>query len=249
MIAIPAVDLREGACVQLVGGSYAEEAVRLDDPVQVARDWSRRGFAWLHVVDLDAATGRGANTAVISEILRETDALVQVGGGVRDAAHVERLLDEGAARVVIGTRALEEPRWIAELAEEFPQRLVVAADVRERSVVTRGWSRTLRRHVERVVEELAELPLAAILVTAVHREGRQVGTDLPLMARVVEAAAGMPVLASGGIASLGNLRELAEAGVAGSVLGMALYTGTLNPRLVADEFGGAGEPFTYEFTA
>lgn len=246
MIVIPAVDLRDGACVQLVGGSYTEERVRLDDPVQVARDWAQRGFAWLHVVDLDAATGRGHNAETVSEILRTSGMLVQVGGGIRDEARVEQLIDAGAARVVVGTRALEEPRWIAELAERFPAQLVVAADVRERTVVTRGWSRSLSRNVERVVDELAELPLAAIMVTAVHREGQLAGADLALMESVVEAADGLPVLASGGISSLTDVRALKERGVAGSIVGMALYTGALAPSATACEFGGNAEPFFRE---
>ncbi|HLV25954.1 MAG TPA: 1-(5-phosphoribosyl)-5-[(5-phosphoribosylamino)methylideneamino]imidazole-4-carboxamide isomerase [Gemmatimonadales bacterium] len=244
MIVIPAVDLREGTCVQLVGGSYTEEKLRLDDPVQVARDWAQRGFSWLHVVDLDAATGRGDNTESLREILRTSDMLVQVGGGIRDEARVEQLIAEGAARVVVGTRALEEPRWIADLAESFPAQIVVAADVRERTVVTRGWSHSLSQDVEHVVTDLATLPLAAIMVTAVHREGLLAGADLSLMESVVEAARSVPVLASGGVSSLADVRALQQRGVAGSIVGMALYTGALAADAAAREFGGMTEPFT-----
>ena len=249
MIVIPAVDLREGTCVQLVGGSYTEERIRLEDPVQVARDWAHRGFAMLHLIDLDAATGRGDNSTVIREILHDSELQVQVGGGIRDEAQIEQLLDSGAVRVVVGTRALEEPRWIEELSELFPGRIVVAADVRDRTVVTRGWSRSLYRNVERVVDELAMLPLAGIMVTAVHREGRLEGTDLALMERVVEAAGEVPVLASGGISTLADVRALADRGVSASIIGMALYTGLLDPRLTASEFGGSADPFTHEFIA
>ncbi len=235
MIAIPAVDLREGACVQLVGGSYADEKVRLDDPARVARDWVDAGFRRLHVVDLDAATGRGGNDEIVREILRTAEVDVQVGGGVRDAARIDTLLSAGAAWVVVGTRALEEPRWLEDVASEFPHRLVVAADVRERKVVTRGWARTLQRGILDVLEDLNELPLAGVLVTAVHREGKLQGTDLFLMDDVAEASA-HPVLASGGVSSVHELESLADAGIAGAVLGMALYTGTLHPRVVAEEF-------------
>ena len=235
MIVIPAVDLREGACVQLVGGAYEEERVRLDDPVAVAREWARLGFRQLHVVDLDAATGRGTNAAVVEEILRDGALSVQVGGGVRSEERVEELFDLGAARVVIGTRALEEPDWIADLAARFPGALVVAADVRGRQVVTRGWSQTLPGDIVDTVETLSELPLAALMVTAVHLEGQMQGPDYFLLEDVVEASR-LPVFASGGIAGVHDLRELAERGAAAAIVGMALYTGALDPRLVAEEF-------------
>ena len=236
MLVIPAVDLRDGACVQLVGGEYDAEKVRLDDPLGVAREWARYGFPRLHVVDLDAATGRGSNAAVVEEIVRHGNfPAVQVGGGVRDEDAVERLLGYGADAVVVGTRALEDPDWLLELAERYPGAIVLAADVRERKIVTRGWTHTLPRDVLDVVEELAGVPLSAIMVTAVHREGQMQGTDLPLMEDVAEAAT-VPVLASGGVSSVQDLRALADRGVSGAVVGMALYTGALDPRSTAEEF-------------
>lgn len=235
MIVIPAVDLRDGACVQLVGGSYAEERVRLGDPLAVARSWVRLGFPLLHVVDLDAATGKGNNSDLVREIILHSDGVVQIGGGVREADTIERLLSDGAERVIVGTRALEDPDWLVEMASIFPSQLVVAADVRDRRVVTRGWTRTLSRAVLDVVEELNDLPLAGVMVTAVHREGQLSGTDLPLMEDVAELSA-HPVMASGGITTMNDLRALADRGIAGSIVGMALYTGTLDPRTVAEEF-------------
>jgi phosphoribosylformimino-5-aminoimidazole carboxamide ribotide isomerase len=236
MIAIPAVDLRAGACVQLVGGSYARERVRLENPAEVARSWTRYGFRRLHVVDLDAATGRGANVAVVREILHDTPAEVQVGGGIRESDQIEELLGDGASRIVVGTRALEEPEWLAEVAEAFPGQVIVAADVRDRRLVTRGWARTLPADVLDFVEELNGLPLGGLLVTAVHREGQMQGVDLPLMEDVAEASP-FPVLASGGVASVRDLRALAHREIAGVVIGMALYTGALDPWEVAGEFG------------
>ena len=235
MIAIPAVDLRDGACVQLVGGEYAQERVRLEDPVSVARDWADAGFRRLHVVDLDAATGRGENRSIVREIAGLGGIEVQVGGGVRSADRIEELLDEGAARVVVGTRALEEPVWLMDMAGLFPGILIVAADVRERRIVTRGWARTLPRHIVDAVEEMADLPLAGIMVTAVHREGQLAGPDLALMEELAETSA-VPVLASGGIASADDLRALEHRGAAGAIIGMALYTGVLDPRATAQEF-------------
>lgn len=235
MIAIPAIDLREGACVQLVAGAYDAERVRLDDPVEVARTWERAGFRRLHIVDLDAATGRGTNAGVLRKILRATSLETQVGGGVRDLDRIEALLHDGADRVVLGTRAVEDEDWLAEMTEQYPNQVIVAADVRDRRVVARGWTETTGRHVLDLVEELNRLPLAEVLVTAVHREGRMEGTDLPLMEDVAEAS-GHPVCASGGIGSMGDLRALEDRGVAAVVIGMALYTGAVGPRIVAEEF-------------
>jgi phosphoribosylformimino-5-aminoimidazole carboxamide ribotide isomerase len=235
MIAIPAIDLRDGACVQLVGGSYAQERVRLDDPIAVAEGWERAGFRYLHVVDLDAALERGSNASVVANILRTTNANVQVGGGVRDEHAIERLLDDGAQRVMLGTRALEEAHWLEEVAERFPNEIIVAADVRDRKIVTRGWARTLPLGILDAIEELNGLPLAGVLVTAVHREGQLQGTDLPLMEDVVEAAA-FPVYAAGGIATVHDLRALAERGVTAAVIGMALYTGAIDAQVAAEEF-------------
>jgi phosphoribosylformimino-5-aminoimidazole carboxamide ribotide isomerase len=235
VLVIPAVDLRDGKCVQLVGGSYQDERVRFDNPLEIAHGWVRLGFQRLHVVDLDAATGRGRNTEIVHEILHDVDADIQVGGGVRQGEEIERLLGAGAAWVVVGTRALEEPSWLEGMAEAFPGQLIVAADVQRRRIVTRGWSQLLARDVLSVIEELNELPLAGVLVTAVHREGRLAGTDLFLMEDVAERSA-HPVIASGGIATMNDLRQLVECGVSGAVIGMALYTGALDPRVLIEEF-------------
>lgn len=237
MIAVPAVDLREGAVVQLVGGKYEQEQVRLGDPVGVARHWEGLGFRQLHVVDLDAATGRGSNADVVRDILAERTMSVQVGGGIRDGDAIERLLVDGADRVVVGTRAIEEWSWLEEMADRFPGHLVVAADVRERKIVTRGWTKTLPSDVLDVVGELNQLALAGLLVTAVHKEGQLQGTDLPLMEDVADESR-FPVYASGGITTLNDLRSLDERGIYGAVIGMAIYTGAINPRVLAEEFGG-----------
>jgi len=237
MIVMPAVDLREGACVQLVGGEYDAERVRLDDPLGVARGWAQLGFTRLHVVDLDAATGRGSNVDIVRDLVLESGMLVQVGGGVRDDDRVERLLEDGAAAVVVGTRAIEDPSWLAELADRFPGEIIVAADVRERRVVTRGWARTLPRTILDVIEELNTLPLAAVMVTAVHKEGQMQGTDLPLMEDVADASA-FPVYASGGVSTVHDVRALEDRGVAGAIIGMALYTGAMDGRQIAEEYGG-----------
>jgi phosphoribosylformimino-5-aminoimidazole carboxamide ribotide isomerase len=235
MIAIPAVDIRDGACVQLVGGSYAAERIRIPDPAGVARAWTDAGFTRMHVVDLDAATGRGSNERIVRDLISLSDILVQVGGGIRSEDMIQRLLEDGAEYVVVGTRAIEEPEWLNGVASQYPGEIIVAADVRERRVVTHGWEKTQHRDVFDVIQELNDSPLAAVLVTAVHLEGQMRGTDLFLMEDVAEQSE-WPVIASGGITTMNDLRALADRGIAGSVIGMALYTGALDPRAVAGEF-------------
>jgi phosphoribosylformimino-5-aminoimidazole carboxamide ribotide isomerase len=235
MKALAAIDLREGACVQLVGGRYEEERIRLKDPLSVASRWTELGFGHLHVVDLDAATGRGDNGALVEALCHLPGVEVQVGGGVKSEERIGQLLHAGARRVVVGTRAVEDCAWREEMAQRFPDRLVVAADVRGRQVVTRGWEKTLALDLAELLDALNQLPLAGVLVTAVHVEGKLQGPDLPLMAEAVQKSRA-PLYASGGIATVEDLRALALRGVHGVVIGMALYTGALDGARVAQEF-------------
>ncbi len=236
MIAMPAIDLRDGACVQLVGGDFADERIRLPDPVAAATRWRELGFGKLHVVDLDAATGRGENGAVIDALVRLDGLSFQVGGGLATTERVTDLLGRGASTAVVGTRAVQDPSWLEGLATRHPGRIVVAADVRGREVVVRGWTAGAGLDVLDLMTRLRGLPLAGVLVTAVHVEGRLEGPDLELM-HAVRVATELPLLASGGIRSLADLRDLDRAGAAGAVIGMALYTGSLDPRAAAEEFG------------
>ncbi|MGO8968938.1 MAG: HisA/HisF-related TIM barrel protein [Myxococcaceae bacterium] len=236
MRVFPSLDLRQGSCVQLVGGSLEAERLRLPHPVEVARRWLALGFRALHVVDLDAATGQGSNAPVLEELLRQLPgAQMQVGGGVREEADIRHWLMAGAEQVVLGTRAVLDRDWLERMAFEFPRRLVVAADARERQVVTHGWSRTVDQDVAALVASLEALPLAAVLVTAVHKEGHMQGTDFALLEELV-GTTHHPLQASGGIASVEEIRQLAKAGVSAVILGMALYTGALDAEALAEEF-------------
>ena len=235
MLAIPALDLRDRHCVQLVGGDYNAESVRLDDPVAVARRWAAAGFSRLHVVDLDAATGRGDNHEVVRTLLRDVTLPMQVGGGVRDDLALSALFDDGADQVIVGTRGIEDPTWLGEQAELFRGRIILAADVRDKRIVSNGWSKRTKLGLADLLSELDGFPLAGVLVTAVHKEGKMQGTDLPLIEEAVRLAP-WPVIASGGIGSMQDLRNLEDRGVSAVVLGMALYTGAIDPRVVAEEF-------------
>jgi phosphoribosylformimino-5-aminoimidazole carboxamide ribotide isomerase len=235
MIVMPAIDLREGACVQLVGGDYAREVVRVSDPCAVAQRWLAAGFTRLHVVDLDAALGRGTNAVAVRRLVTDTNAEIQVGGGVRDRAGVDSALALGAARVVVGTRALEDLEWISTAAAQRPGKIVVAVDVRAGAPAVHGWTRNASCSLDGALDALRDLPLAALLVTSVEVEGRMCGPDLPLVDRVL-ARASVPVIASGGIATTTDLQELDARGVRAAVVGMALYTGALDPFRTAEEF-------------
>jgi phosphoribosylformimino-5-aminoimidazole carboxamide ribotide isomerase len=236
MIAIPAVDLLEGRCVQLVGGRPEEERVSLPDPVAVAKDWRARGFRTLHVVDLDAALDRGDNLSLVSRIAEEAPGELQVGGGIRDGERVDALLAAGVDRVIVGTRAVDDREWLQALAERVPGHVVVAADVRDGQVLRRGWREGTGIELDRFLDEVADLPLAGVLCTDVGREGKVEGVSRGSVAAVV-AATDHPVWISGGISTVEELRFLREVGAEGAVLGMALYTGALDADAVAEEFG------------
>ena len=234
MQVIPAIDLRDGACVQLVGGSYDEERVRIEDPVAVAQRWTRLGFSRIHLVDLDAATGRGSNWEIVREILEVTPALIQCGGGVREIETIDELLSAGASEVVVGTRAVEDPAWLEEAVARYPNRIIVAADTSARRILSRGWSQTSSRDVIDFIDELGTLPLAAVLVTAVEREGRLEGPDVQLVEEIT-ARLTIPLQASGGVRNIDDIRALSDAGASAAVVGMALYTGALNPQTIIRE--------------
>ncbi len=235
MQVIPAIDLRDGACVQLVGGSYANERVRISDPIGVAAGWADAGFKRIHVVDLDAATGRGSNLETVRQLLAANGLSLQCGGGVRELESIEELFAAGASEVVLGTKAIEDREWLEKAATLYPNRLIVAADARGRNVATHGWSETSSLHVTTFVKELNRLPLAAILVTAIDHEGRMEGSDVSLM-RELATLSQLPLQASGGVGTLADLRDLAAAGVSAAIVGMALYTGALETSAIIEEF-------------
>ena len=236
MIVAPAVDLKDGRCVQLVGGRPEDERVSLPDPVAQALRWREMGFGTLHVVDLDAALSLGENRVVIQEILQATRASVQVGGGIRDEATVAELLEAGASRVILGTRALDEPAWLGGLTERHPGAILVAADIRDGEVLRKGWTESTGIPVLEFLRRLDPLPLAGILCTDVGREGRMEGSDLDASGIIMRGTR-HPVWISGGVTTMEELRTLERAGAAGAVLGMAIYTGVLPPEEVAREFG------------
>lgn len=233
MIVYAAIDLRQGRVVQLVGGRPDDERVSLPDAAAVARGWLDCGFTALHVVDLDAALGLGSNDDAVAAVIETAGtARVQVGGGVRTTERVQALLEAGAATVVVGTRGVQDAAWLEEIATRWPDRIVLAADVRGDEVVVRGWTEGAGVTADALLTRIAELPLAAVLVTDVAREGRMSGADTRRF-RHLAAISAHPVLASGGIAGAADLAALSHTGVGGAIVGMALYTGALDAAATA----------------
>ncbi len=238
MLVIPAVDIRGGVAVRLVGGDPARETIVAEDPLATARAFADEGAPWLHVVDLDAALGQADNTALIARLCRAVVVPVQVGGGLRTAEQVAARLDAGAARVVVGTRAVREPAFAAACVAAHGDRVVVALDVRGRRVAVDGW----RASAGSLAKTLAQLERAGVtrfLATAVAADGGLGGPDCELY-RWLTAATDRPVLASGGVSGEADLAELAACGVEGVVVGTALYRGALDLGQAVRRFGAGG---------
>lgn len=224
----PAIDLRDGKCVRLYQGDFDAETVYDDDPVRVAREFDAAGTSWIHVVDLDAArTGDATNLSVIEAICGAVSCRVQTGGGVRSVDAARDRLRAGVARVVIGTAAVEEPEIVAELCALYPGQVAVGLDARGREVATRGWVQGTGRDLLEVVALFGDVGVSALVVTSIGHDATFLGPDLDQLGAVL-AGTEVPVLASGGVGTLDDLRALStfeRAGrrFAGVIVGKALY--------------------------
>jgi phosphoribosylformimino-5-aminoimidazole carboxamide ribotide isomerase len=235
MIILPAIDLIGGRCVRLRQGDYNQETVFDEDPVAVARRFEAAGAKWLHVVDLDGAReGEPKNLATIRAIVGAVRMSVEMGGGIRTTAAAQGLLDMGLARVILGTRAAREPEWLAEVAMKFPGRVALGLDARNGHVAVEGWREETARTASDLVASVAGLPLAAIIYTDNARDGMMAGPNVEATA-VLAKASPFPVIASGGVTTVDDVRRLTKAGVAGAIIGRSLYEGkiTLEAALAA----------------
>lgn len=218
----PAIDVRDGRCVRLVQGDFDRETRYSDDPLAVARRFDEAGARWIHVVDLDAARGTGSNRATVTAIARSVAASVQTGGGVRDGS----LLDDGVDRVVVGSAAVEDPSLVERLASSHPGRVAVGLDHRDREIRTRGWELGSGMDLLEAARRFSISGVAAFVVTDIGRDGMLQGPDLDGLAAVL-GATDVPVIASGGMATVDDLRAVARLGCAGAIVGMALYEGRI----------------------
>lgn len=225
MIVIPAIDLRGGRVVRLFRGDFTHETAYADDPVEVARRFETEGARRLHVVDLDAAAGEGSNREIVREMCRTVAIPVQLGGGIRTLDGVERALEDGAARAILGTAAAADPGFVAEAIEHSGDRILVGVDVRDGHVWTHGWREEGPR-LEDAVPALADAGATRFIVTSISRDGTMEGPDLQLYERMAELTE-TPVIASGGIRVADDVWALRELGVEACVVGKAMYSGTL----------------------
>ncbi len=225
----PAVDLRGGKCVQLVGGVPGTEVVSLDDPLAQARRWVAEGADVLHIIDLDGAIeGERVNAEILRRIVESLDIFVQVGGGIRSRRDVESLLDLGVDRVIMGTAALERPEMVEDLAKDFgSEKIMVALDVRGRKVTTEGWQRDLEKTAVELGTLFQERGAGSILFTNIDVEGQVRGVEAGPVRQLVETV-DVPVIAAGGVSTVDDIIALRDAGAAGAVVGTAIYTGKLD---------------------
>ena len=224
----PAIDLRDGKCVRLVQGDFDRQTIYADDPVEVARRWVELGARRLHLVDLDGARdGRAANQDVARSIVEAVKIPCQLGGGIRDEETITRLLAAGLSRLVIGTRAVRDPDWLGDVCRRFPGQLVVGIDARDGRVATDGWYEVSDLDAVEMAVQLAGEPLAALVYTDIARDGMLQGPNLEAM-QSMQQEVNMPVIASGGVTTLDDVQSLADVGMAGCIIGKALYENRLS---------------------
>jgi len=231
----PAIDLRNGKCVRLLQGDYQRQIDYADDPVAQAQVFEADGAKWLHVVDLDGALqGAMHNRKVIEKIVCETSLQVEVGGGIRTEETVQQLLDMGVKQTVVGTRALEDMGWFETLVKKFAGHIVLGLDARDGKISTRGWTQTSEITVAEMARKVNEWPLAAIVYTDIACDGMLTGPNLEATRRLAESC-NVPVIASGGVGSLKDIKQLAKLPIRGIIVGRALPEGkvTLHEALQA----------------
>ena len=222
---LPAVDVKDGRAVRLVQGELAKESI-YGAPLEVALEFQAAGAEWLHLVDLDAAFGRGSNATLLAEVVASLDIKVELSGGIRDDESLKRALATGCTRVNLGTAALEDPEWTAKVIKQYGDRIAVGLDVRGTTLAARGWTKEGGELFE-TIERLDRDGCSRYIVTDVAKDGTLTGPNLELLKSVC-AATKAPVVASGGVSSLADIAAIAalvEIGVEGSIVGKALYAG------------------------
>jgi phosphoribosylformimino-5-aminoimidazole carboxamide ribotide isomerase/phosphoribosylanthranilate isomerase len=226
LVLLPAVDVADGKAVRLTQGEAGSET-SYGDPVDAAEEWADAGAEWIHLVDLDAAFGRGSNRSLLKKVIRQVRGVkIELSGGIRDDESLEQALEIGASRVNLGTAALENPEWAANVIGQYGEAIAVGLDVRGTTLAARGWTRE-GGDLWQVLDRLEDAGCARYVVTDVTKDGTLKGPNLDLLRQVMERTA-RPVVASGGISSLDDiaaLRELVPLGLEGAIVGKALYSG------------------------
>jgi phosphoribosylformimino-5-aminoimidazole carboxamide ribotide isomerase len=232
VLILPAIDLRGGQCVRLRQGDYSQETVFGSDPAALARTWVSQGARFLHIVDLDGAKqGLPVNGPSVRGIVEAAGIPCQLGGGLRDEVHIAEALAWGVARVVVGTRAVQNPDWLEGVCRRFPEKIVLGIDAKHGRVATDGWLQVSDCSALDLARQCAAWPLAALVYTDISRDGMLAGANVEAVAELARAVT-VPVIASGGVTSLEDVRRLARLGLAGCIIGRALYEGKLDLREV-----------------
>ena len=222
---LPAIDLRDGKCVRLLQGDYDKQIDYADDPLAVARQFEQAGARWLHVVDLDGAReGRLFNLPTIEKLIRETSLRVEIGGGLREFETIESLISAGAARCVVGTKALEDWDWFQELVyrSACENRIALGLDAREGRLAVHGWTKETEQNALQVAERVADWPLGAIIYTDIGRDGMLLGPNVEAV-KILAEYSQVPVVASGGVTDIADVKRLKELPIAGMIIGRAIY--------------------------
>ncbi len=231
----PAIDLRGGKCVRLMQGDYDRETVFGDDPAEMARRWVDEGARHLHLVDLDGARdGRLANREAVASILSAVQIPCEIGGGIRDDESIRALLDLGLDRLVIGTKAIKEPDWFRDVCRRYPGKLALGIDARNGRVATDGWLETSDLAATDLARQFSQEPIAAIIYTDIAKDGMLSGPNFAAMKEMKDATI-LPVIASGGVTTADDVKQLAKIELAGCIIGRTLYEGrlTLHDALAA----------------
>ena len=229
MDVLPAIDLIDGKCVRLIQGEYDRQITYKDDPVAQAGEFAEAGSSWLHIVDLDGAkAGRPVNTAAVKSIIdADLGLTVELGGGIRDEAGIEQMLEIGVDRLIIGTKAISDFEWFAEMTNKFPGKLAFGLDARGSKVSVAGWTEDVQQSVSDFAIKAAELPVAAIIYTDITRDGMLSGPNLDRTKSLVDMV-DVPIVAAGGVTKVEDVMKLKEIGVSGAIIGRALYEGALD---------------------
>lgn len=229
MIVIPAIDLKDGKCVRLLQGKKDEVTVYSDDPATMAKQWVDMGARLLHVVDLDGAfSGEQKNFERIREIRKAIQIPMQLGGGIRDIARIEQLADLGVDRMILGTSAAKDPDMVAKACERFPDRVLVGIDAKDGKVAVKGWVEVTGLDAIKFAKDMASAGAAGIIYTDISRDGMMTGPNIEAMAKMVKSVK-IPVIASGGVSKLEDIRNLKEIeDLWGVITGKALYSGAMD---------------------
>lgn len=236
MLIYPAIDIKNGKCVRLTQGMKEEETIYFENPWQVALDWQNKGAKQLHLVDLDGAfDGISGNLEAVKKIIEKVEIPVQIGGGIRQLDTLSRLLDLGAWRCILGTKALEDPEMLKEAIKRFGDRVVVSVDAKDGKVAIEGWTKVGNQDALEFILRLEEMGLKTLVYTDIARDGMLKGPNIDALKRLLSVVS-MEIIASGGVSSLEDLFDLKSIGANGAIVGKALYEGAITMK----EIEGAG---------